>query len=587
MTTNVQTQYLTVGPFPLDAKMAVGNGYRFETIQELIVNLGDTGLSEGMIVADKNYSVSWQVYKDGSEWKYRLHQGMFYVDAVHTTYTIDPESETTLETIDGVAGADGNVILIVNEFYPKDNGVWIMHDGSAWERHPVFDEDSDQIGGMYFKVKNGTVYKNSLWMLSNYGDITIGTTSLYFEQVLIQTQINSNSITSPVKYINFSNTIYDKTITTGLNLIPGMEYICRKTTYDDYTIVIRTAGSFNYVGTLNKKDDWIRFIPTTGYSSPQNWFITTSHQKLFNEIAYVSGGPTGNIYLEKENVYVYLGVNGTAADRDVYLPIDCYDDFTYYIFHVASLGKYSKIWDYDGVLLSHLTNWGEATLYLKPALTKYCTAKNTMSADGEMLIKIPPAWQLKDIIVEHVPTTVEATGSFTCSTADPTLGDTFTIGDETYTLVTSRTNKYEVILNTSPGSMASSIASTINQESKYVTAVVSSLSVNLTAKYPYVGTLGNAITITESSTGLTVSGATLTGGTTTWPGAVTISIGTTSGGSDLVSSQNIAAQSINTFTINKVLSLTDAKTLYISSANWNGATVNVYATRDEGISNTL
>jgi len=100
MTTNVQTQYLTVGPFPLDAKMAVGNGYRFETIQELIVNLGDTGLSEGMIVADKNYSVSWQVYKDGSEWKYRLHQGMFYVDAV----SVEDITLIGEQTIDGSIG---------------------------------------------------------------------------------------------------------------------------------------------------------------------------------------------------------------------------------------------------------------------------------------------------------------------------------------------------------------------------------------------------------------------------------------------------------------------------------------------------
>ena len=58
--------------------------------------------------------------------------------------------------------------------------------------------------------------------------------------------------------------------------------------------------------------------------------------------------------------------------------------------------------------------------------------------------------------------------------------------------------------------------------------------------------------------------------------AVTITMGTTEDGTDIASATEIGANAIDTFNIYNVFSLSAAKDVYLQSANWNSASLDVY-----------
>jgi hypothetical protein len=585
--TNVNNAFYPNGPFPLDLGTVVGTGYDLSDIDDLIDNGLEASFYEGKTINDLNYGVTWQLHKEGSDWDYRLLNGMFYVDAVATSH-LDVTVIDVLSEIDGVTGVEGNIVLCVNEFDPEDNGIWVMSE-EGWYRHPIFDETSTQLSGVHIRIKDGTKYKNSIWLLSNYGDITIGTDSIYFEQLLIQTDTNDNSVTSAVKYSNFNNST-DQRITLGSNLVPGQEYIIRKTSDNDNAIVLVTPTTLNYVGTLNKKDDWIKFIPTTGASTPDDWFIMFSNQRTLNGIAYVSNAPTGDIYLDKSNVYYYNGVNASGGLTNLHLPIDCYDDFVYH-FHLEgawddpSSDGATSLYDYDGNLLAYMDidSSEDGDFFFKPADTKYCTAKNIATENTELKIKIPRSWKLKDLIVNHTPSTTEATGTVTF-TDSPANGDTITVGDEIFTFG-SFSGGFTVESGGSASIIGARFALRVNAASSYATASNDAGVVTLTAKDPYLGVFGNDIDLAEDADNTSVSGALFTGGLTEYPTAtpVTISVGTASEGDDLVDAVVIPSEDVTTIAINKVLSFEEDKTLFVSSANWSDTSIEIMATREETI----
>lgn len=58
--------------------------------------------------------------------------------------------------------------------------------------------------------------------------------------------------------------------------------------------------------------------------------------------------------------------------------------------------------------------------------------------------------------------------------------------------------------------------------------------------------------------------------------AVSITAGTATGTTDVISTTEVGANIIYTFLIGKIFSFTDKKTLYIKSADWNSASVDIY-----------
>lgn len=137
-----------------------------------------------------------------------------------------------------------------------------------------------------------------------------------------------------------------------------------------------------------------------------------------------------------------------------------------------------------------------------------------------------------------VPTDVTATakisenaasGTITCGTA--VVGDTVTVGSQTYTLVgplvatVPGSGKFKA--GATPALTAAALASAINAYNDNISSTVkaSVLGAVVTVKAVLDGTAANATPLTEVGTTFTVSGATFTGGSAT--GAIQVSVATT------------------------------------------------------------
>lgn len=128
------------------------------------------------------------------------------------------------------------------------------------------------------------------------------------------------------------------------------------------------------------------------------------------------------------------------------------------------------------------------------------------------------------VVIGTTAAPVAATGTVTFTATDPTDEDTITVDGVIYHIQAGTLVDYDVALSNTEATLAANFAHAINRDSAQgnsvysantakhptVSASVSTAVVTLTARVPGVG--GNSITLAKSSTGCTVSGATLTGG---------------------------------------------------------------------------
>lgn len=107
-----------------------------------------------------------------------------YVDAavqgLSTKYSVKAlaSSNVTLsgtQTIDGVACAAGDRVLLTGQATASQNGIWVVASGS-WTRPADFAAGSSQAGAYVF-VEGGTAAANSGWVLSGTSAVTVDTTS--------------------------------------------------------------------------------------------------------------------------------------------------------------------------------------------------------------------------------------------------------------------------------------------------------------------------------------------------------------------------------------------------------------------------
>lgn len=85
------------------------------------------------------------------------------------------------QTIDSVAVAVGDRVLVKNQTTQSANGIYIVQTGS-WTRATDFDSSAEIQSGAYAFVEEGTVNHDNGWVLTTDGTITIGTTDLNFTQ---------------------------------------------------------------------------------------------------------------------------------------------------------------------------------------------------------------------------------------------------------------------------------------------------------------------------------------------------------------------------------------------------------------------
>lgn len=85
-----------------------------------------------------------------------------------------------LQTIDGVALAEGDRVLVKNQTDARDNGIRIVSTGN-WERSADFRNSRDIVTGTQVFVTSGTVSAGRQYGVTSANPISVGTTSLSFE----------------------------------------------------------------------------------------------------------------------------------------------------------------------------------------------------------------------------------------------------------------------------------------------------------------------------------------------------------------------------------------------------------------------
>jgi hypothetical protein len=113
-----------------------------------------------------------------------------YVDAARTgldakaSVRVATTGNITLsgvQTIDGVAVAAGDRVLVKNQTTATQNGIYLVAAG-AWTRSDDADANAEVTPGLFTFVESGTVNSTTGWVLSGSGAIVVGTTAINFAQ---------------------------------------------------------------------------------------------------------------------------------------------------------------------------------------------------------------------------------------------------------------------------------------------------------------------------------------------------------------------------------------------------------------------
>lgn len=89
---------------------------------------------------------------------------------------------TGLQTIDGVALAAGDRVLVKNQTVAKDNGIWVAA-AAGWARAADADTSAEVTSALLVSVEQGVTLADTRWQLITDGTIVLGTTALTFQNV--------------------------------------------------------------------------------------------------------------------------------------------------------------------------------------------------------------------------------------------------------------------------------------------------------------------------------------------------------------------------------------------------------------------
>lgn len=103
-----------------------------------------------------------------------------YKSAVRAATAADI-SLSGLQTVDGVALAAGDRVLVKAQTTASQNGIYVAAAG-AWTRADDADTDAKVKAGMLVPVEEGTRQRGTTWALTAPNPIAVGTTALTFEQ---------------------------------------------------------------------------------------------------------------------------------------------------------------------------------------------------------------------------------------------------------------------------------------------------------------------------------------------------------------------------------------------------------------------
>ncbi len=119
------------------------------------------------------------------------------------------------DTIDGVALATGDLVLVKNQAAPEQNGVYVV--GASPARFSEFDT-YDEHPGSLLAVEEGTANADTLWLCTSNVGGTLNTTALAFSSVTAPSRVS----TIPFQIVDDGVTV----ITTGLKGFFRVPFAC-------------------------------------------------------------------------------------------------------------------------------------------------------------------------------------------------------------------------------------------------------------------------------------------------------------------------------------------------------------------------
>ena len=125
-----------------------------------------------------------------------ITQSLDIKQSVRVASTVNIAVATALvnaSTIDGVAVATGDRVLLKNQTLPAENGIYTVVASGAAPRAIDADVSADVTTGMYVFVSEGTISADMGYVLTTNDPITLGTTGLVFTQFSGAGQITVDS----------------------------------------------------------------------------------------------------------------------------------------------------------------------------------------------------------------------------------------------------------------------------------------------------------------------------------------------------------------------------------------------------------
>lgn len=169
--------------------------------------------------------------------------GLDVKDSVRAATTANITLSST-QTVDGVALAVGNRVLVKNQSTGSENGIYVVA-SSSWTRASDFDNTpgTEVTPGAFTFVEEGTVNADSGWILTTDGAITLGTTSLTFVQFS-----GAGQITAGAGLSKTGNTL-DVNVANGIEIVSDNVQLASTVAGNGLTY---TNGVLDVVGTSNR-----------------------------------------------------------------------------------------------------------------------------------------------------------------------------------------------------------------------------------------------------------------------------------------------------------------------------------------------
>jgi len=131
------------------------------------------------------------------------------------TGNINLSGSTT--NIDGVVLNNGDRVLVKNQTNPAQNGIYSVNLGGVWQRTVDADSSLEMKNGVYVFILDGTINKNSAWVLVTSGNVNLNTTPLNF---VYYTNQDANLILAGYGLIKETNTILvDASVVASVSLV--------------------------------------------------------------------------------------------------------------------------------------------------------------------------------------------------------------------------------------------------------------------------------------------------------------------------------------------------------------------------------